>query len=80
MRNVFTISPVNMAEENKLMVRKFLHLANDLNPLKFIASSMAGKAKLQYDEFFKKKFQKNRKNFLEFDMRKKSVDECYDLS
>ena len=62
-----------MAEENKLMLRKFLHLANDLNPLKFIASSMAGNAKLQYDEFFKK-------NFLEFDMRKESVDECYDLS
>ena len=55
------------------MLRKFLHLANDLNPLKFIASSMAGNAKLQYDEFFKK-------NFLEFDMRKESVDECYDLS
>ena len=69
-----------MAEENKFMLRKFLHLANDLNALKFIAFSMADNAKLQYDEFFKKKLQKNRKNFLEFDMRKENVHECYDLS
>ena len=73
-RNVSAISPVNMAQENRCMSRKFLRLASYLHYLKFIASSMADNAKFQY-EFVKKIVPKNRDKFLEFDMRKERVDE-----
>ena len=74
-KSVLAISPVNMAEENRLMPRGFHLSANDLHSLNFIASSMADSAKFQYDKFLKKEVPKNRDKFLEFDMRKDPVDE-----
>ena len=73
-RNVSAVSPVNMAEENRFVSRRFLRLANDLDSLKFIASSMAENTKFQFDEFVKNEVPKNRNKFLEFDMRKEYVD------
>ena len=73
-RNVSAVSPVNMAEENRFVSRRFLCLANDLDSLKFIASSMAENTKFQFDEFVKNEVPKNRNKFLEFDMRKEYVD------
>ena len=59
-RNVSAINPVNVVEENRFMLRRFLGLASDLHSLKFVTSSLVDNAKFQYDEFVKKEVPKQR--------------------